>query len=315
GEVMGQQATPNSARMIPRLHLFSVYNTLKAEMKFARIPTALVCLLVLGAPAFSRQAADSGKPPAQAEATNFAPIDSLIQEQVSSEGITGAVLAVGHNGRIVHQKAFGHRALSPRREPMTLDTVFDLASLTKVVATTPSVLRLVQGGKLRLEEPVAHYIPDFGMNGKDAITVRQLLTHYSGLRPDIDLNPPWDGREAAFRLAHEEKLQVPLGSQFIYSDTNFMVLGELVQRLSGLSLDRYAAVTVFEPLGMKHTRFLPPAAWRPQIAETLSIGNREVLRGTVQDPRAERMGGVAGHAGLFSNAGDLALYAQALIDR
>jgi uncharacterized protein YbbC (DUF1343 family)/CubicO group peptidase (beta-lactamase class C family) len=198
---------------------------------------------------------------------------------------------------------------------MTLDTVFDLASLTKVVATTPSVLHMVQYGHVRLDEPVAHYLPDFGMNGKDAITVRQLLTHYSGLRPDIDLNPPWDGRDTAFRLADEEKLQAPQGSQFIYSDTNFMVLGELVQRLSGMSLDRYAAINVFEPLGMKHTRFLPPAAWRSQIAETLSTGNHEILRGTVQDPRAQRMGGVAGHAGLFSTAGDLALYAQALIDR
>src|SRR5262249_15867299 len=144
---------------------------------------------------------------------------------------------------------------------------------------------------------------------------RQLLTHYSGLRPDIDLNPPWDGRDTALRLAHEEKLQAPQGSLFIYSDTNFMVLGELVQRLSGMSLDRYADVNVFHPLDMNPPRFCPAAAGRRQLAETLSVANREILRGTVQDPRAQRMGGVAGHAGLFSTAGDLALYAQALIDR
>src|SRR5262249_45013354 len=187
-EIPGQQAV----RVNTRLHLFSVYNTLKAEMKFARAFVVLACLSALSLSAFAFQASDGEKPaPAAADAAgtaNFAPIDSLIQEQVNNDGITGAVLAVGHNGRIVHQKAFGYRALSPRREPMTLDTVFDLASLTKVVATAPSALRLVQAGKLRLEEPVAHYIPDFGMNGKDAITVRQLLTHYSGLRPDIDLN-------------------------------------------------------------------------------------------------------------------------------
>jgi uncharacterized protein YbbC (DUF1343 family)/CubicO group peptidase (beta-lactamase class C family) len=306
--------------MNPRLHLFSVYNTLKAEMKFARAFTAFAFLLAAGLPAFACQAADEEKSSTaptreSAEATNFAPIDNLIQEQVNADGITGAVLAVGHNGRIVHQKAFGYRALSPRREPMTVDTVFDLASLTKVVATTPSVLNLVQAGRLRLDDAVARHIPEFGANGKENVTVRQLLTHFSGLKPDLDLNPPWAGEETAFRMANDEKLQTPPGAQFVYSDINFVVLGELVERLTGLPLDRYAMANVFEPLGMKHTRFLPPAEWHPRIAETLAIGNHEILRGKVQDPTAQRMGGVAGDAGLFSTAGDLALYAQALIDR
>ena len=257
------------------------------------------------------------KTPAEIKETvNFAPVDQLVQEQINDQAITGAVLLVGHSGGIVHQKAFGFRAIGSKPEPMTVDTIFDLASLTKVVATTPSVMRMVQYGQIRLDEPVAHYIPDFGMNGKDAVTVRQLLTHYSGLRPDIDLNPPWEGAEAAYRLAHEEKLQAPQGSLFIYSDTNFIVLGELVQRLSGLSLDKYADVHLFQPLGMKHTRFLPPAQWRNKIAETYAPDRSpQILRGAVHDPRAARMGGVAGHAGLFSTAGDLALYAQALIDR
>jgi uncharacterized protein YbbC (DUF1343 family)/CubicO group peptidase (beta-lactamase class C family) len=249
------------------------------------------------------------------ETANFAPVDLLVQEQIIDQAITGAVLVVGHGGRIVHQKAFGLRATTPRPEAMTVDTIFDLASLTKVVATTPSVMRLVQYGQVRLDEPVMHYIPDFGMNGKDAVTVRQLLTHYSGLRPDIDLNPPWQGRDTAFRLAHEEKLEAPQGSIFVYSDTNFIVLGELVQRLSGMTLDKYSEVHVFQPLGMKHTRFLPPPEWTSKIAETYAPDRKQVLRGVVHDPRADRMGGVAGHAGLFSNAGDLALYAQALISR
>ena len=249
------------------------------------------------------------------EKANFSAIDLLVQEQVNDQAITGAVLLVGHGGRIVHQKAFGLRATSPRTEAMTLDTIFDLASLTKVVATTPSVMRLIQYGQIQLDEPVAHYIPDFGTNGKDAVTVRQLLTHYSGLRPDVDLNPPWVGRDAAFRLAHEEKLQAPQGSIFIYSDTNFIVLGELVQRLSGMTLDQYAAVHIFQPLGMKHTRFLPPPEWKSKIAETFAPDRKQILRGVVHDPRADRMGGVAGHAGLFGTAGDLALYAQALISR
>ncbi|HEX3585641.1 MAG TPA: exo-beta-N-acetylmuramidase NamZ domain-containing protein [Candidatus Angelobacter sp.] len=249
------------------------------------------------------------------ETANFSAVDLLVQEQINDQAITGAVIVVGHGGKIVHQKAFGLRATSPRPEAMTLDTIFDLASLTKVVATTPSVMRLIQYGQVRLDEPVAHYIPDFGMNGKDAVTVRQLLTHYSGLRPDIDLNPYWVGRDTAFRLAHEEKLQAPQGSIFIYSDTNFMVLGELVQRVSGMPLDQYASVHIFQPLGMKHTRFLPPPEWKNKIAETFAPDRKQILRGVVHDPRADRMGGVAGHAGVFSTAGDLALYAQALISR
>lgn len=198
---------------------------------------------------------------------------------------------------------------------MTLDTVFDLASLTKVVATAPSVMRLVQDGRVRLEDPVYRLIPEFGSNGKEGVTVRNLLTHYSGFKPDLDLTVPWEGRETAFRMANEEKLQAPPGAQFVYSDINFIVLGELVQRISGEPLEKYAETHIFEPLGMKHTRFLPPVSWTPKIAEMLSLDHKRVLRGLVQDPTAERMGGAAGHAGVFSTAGDLAIYAQAMIDR
>lgn len=261
-----------------------------------------------------------GQTPAQAPseakpAVSFAAIDALVQQQIDDDVMTGAVLLVGHGGEVVHQKAFGFRALSPRSEPMTLDTAFDVASLTKVVATAPSVMRLVQQGQVRLEDPVYRLLPDFGANGKESVTIRQLLTHYSGLKPDLDLTLPWEGRETAFRLANEEKLQTPPGTQFVYSDINFIVLGELVQRLTGVPLERYAEANIFAPLGMKRTRFLPPASWTPQIAETLSLDHKRVLRGTVQDPTAERMGGAAGHAGVFSTAGDLAIYAQAMIDR
>jgi uncharacterized protein YbbC (DUF1343 family)/CubicO group peptidase (beta-lactamase class C family) len=288
-------------------------------MTFPRKAIGIISILILSVQSFSvapAPAAKKKKPAAETKETaNFSPVDLLVQEQINDQAITGAVLLVGHGGRMVHQKAFGLRATSPRPEAMTPDTVFDLASLTKVVATTPSVMRLIQYGQIRLDEPVAHYIPDFGLNGKDGVTVRQLLTHYSGLRPDIDLNPPWVGRDTAFRLAHEEKLQAPQGSIFIYSDTNFIVLGELVQRLSGMPLDQYADVHIFQPLGMKHTRYLPPPQWKNKIAETFAPDRKQILRGVVHDPRADRMGGVAGHAGVFSTAGDLALYAQALISR
>ncbi|MGZ7092613.1 MAG: exo-beta-N-acetylmuramidase NamZ domain-containing protein [Candidatus Angelobacter sp.] len=288
-------------------------------MTFPRKAIGFISILILSVQsllAAPAPAEKKKKPAAPAKETaNFSAVDQLVQQQVADQAITGAVLLVGHGGRIVHQKAFGLRATNPRAEAMTVDTIFDLASLTKVVATTPSVMRLVQYGQIRLDDPVAHYIPDFGMNGKDAVTVRQLLTHYSGLRPDVDLNPPWVGRDTAFRLAHEEKLQAPQGSIFIYSDTNFIVLGELVQRLSGLPLNQYAEVHIFQPLGMKHTRFLPPPEWKNKIAETFAPDRKQILRGVVQDPRADRMGGVAGHAGVFGTAGDLALYAQALISR
>jgi uncharacterized protein YbbC (DUF1343 family)/CubicO group peptidase (beta-lactamase class C family) len=290
-------------------------------MKFPSKPVFVALFAaLLSISSFQGQTRRKPRPPAKSapavkEDPKFAPVDALVQQEVGSEGITGAVLLVGHNGKVVHQKAFGLRVASPRPEKMTVDTVFDLASLTKVIATAPSVMRLVQFGQVRLNDPVSHYLPDFGNNGKQSITIRELLTHFSGLRGDLDLNVPWEGMQEAFRRADEEKPVAPPGSQFLYSDINFIVLGELVQKLSGLSLDKYAAVHIFQPLGMSHTRFLPPPAWHNNIAETLSIDNRRILRGAVHDPTAERMGGVAGHAGLFSNASDLAVLAQALIDR
>ena len=324
GQVMRERAVRNQMQSVPRLLLFSLYNTLNSEMKLTRQLTFAGSLLLIGlillsssAPAQKKPSTGKGqtKPARMKETANFSAVDALVQQQVNADAITGAVLLVGHDGHIVHKKAFGFRAIKPRREPMAVDTIFDLASLTKAVATAPSVMRLVQYGQVRLDDPLAHYIPDFGMNGKEQVTVRELLTHYSGLPPDLDLSTPWRGEETAFRMAHEEKLQAPPGAEFVYSDINFIELGELVQRLSGMSLDKYADAHVFQPLGMKHTRFLPPTSWAPKIAETLATDNHHVLRGVVHDPTAERMGGVAGHAGVFSTAGDLALYAQALIDR
>jgi uncharacterized protein YbbC (DUF1343 family)/CubicO group peptidase (beta-lactamase class C family) len=318
-EVVNEQLVSRFVQRIPRLLLFSVYTTLNPEMKFPRMETWLssvlsVCFLSFAA-TFAHCQAAAQEPSDVRARVDFAEVDKLVQQQIDDDAITGAVLLVGHGGQVVHQKAFGLRSVSPHSDAMTLDTIFDLASLTKVVATAPSVMTLVQQGRLRIEDPVFRYLPEFGANGKDAITVRHLLTHYSGLKPDLDLTIPWEGRETAFRMADEEKLQAPPGAQFVYSDINFIVLGELVQRLSGMPLERYAEANVFEPLGMKHTRFLPPASWGPKIAETLSIDHKRVLRGTVQDPTAERMGGVAGQAGVFSTAGDLAIYAQAMIDR
>ena len=159
----------------------------------------------------------------------FAPVDAVVKNAILQGHTPGAVVIVGHDGKVVYRKAFGSRSLDPTIEPMTVDTVFDMASLTKVMATTSSVMRLVQLGQIKLNDPVAKYIPEFAQNGKEDITIRQLLTHYSGLRADLDLKPDWTGQAEAFRLANAEKLVTPPGSTFLYSDINFIVLGELVQ--------------------------------------------------------------------------------------
>ncbi len=240
-------------------------------------------------------------------------LDPVIEKAVADHEIPGAVLLVGHHGRVVYRKAFGWRSLEPTRETMTADTIFDLASLTKCIATATSVMKLVQDGRVRLNDPVAKYLPEFAQNGKQDITVRELLTHFSGLAPDLDLSAPWQGRDTAFTLAMQQTPANSPGSQFVYSDINFEVLGFLVERVSGAPLNDFAERNIFEPLGMKRTRFLPPDGWKPHIASTQYDEHGAMLRGTVHDPTARRMGGVAGHAGLFSTADDLAIFAQEML--
>ncbi len=274
--------------------------------------------LLIPAFALSTAAGESSSATAEAKhpaaALNLSAVDSIIQQAIHDATIPGAVLMVGHNGQVVYRKAYGSRALEPRREGMTLDTIFDLASLTKVIATTTAVMQLVEQGKVRLNDPVAKYLPEFAQNGKEDITIRQLLTHYSGLEPDLDLKTAWEGKETAYWMAFADTPQDPPGSRFSYSDINFIVLGALVERVSGESLNEYCERHIFAPLKMTHTRFVPPAAWRAKIAPTQYDENEHMLRGVVHDPTARRMGGVAGQAGLFSTADDLAKFAQALLN-
>ena len=244
---------------------------------------------------------------------HFADLDAILKDAVDRGNMPGAVLVVAHNGHIVYRKAFGWRSLEPAREPMTVRTIFDLASLTKCIATTTAVMQLIDSGRIRLNDPVAAYLPEFSQNGKGQITVRELLTHYSGLAPDLDLKEPWEGRDTAFKMAMESKPVNPPGTRFVYSDINFETLGFLVEKVSGMPLNVYAEKKIFVPLGMNETRFLPPAAWTRRIAPTQYDENGKMLRGTVHDPTARRMGGIAGHAGLFSTADDLARFAQELL--
>ena len=264
----------------------------------------LLCALLFSTRAFSQASHDS----------HLTVLDPIINDAIAQQQIPGAVLIVGHDGQVVYRKAYGSRAIGPKREAMTLDTIFDCASLTKVVATTTAVMQLWEQGKFRMSDPVAKYIPEFAQNGKQDITIRQLLVHYSGLAADLDLAKPFAGKDAAYRMAFEEAPEHPPGSMLHYSDINFVVLGALVERLSGERLDEYSEKHIFAPLGMKDTRFVPPAAWVKRTAPTEEDENHHMLLGVVHDPTARRMGGVAGHAGLFSTADDIALFAQALLD-
>ena len=243
-----------------------------------------------------------------------AALDQTVDLAIEQGKLPGAVLIVGHHGHIVHRKAYGKRAVVPAPEAMTVDTIFDLASLTKVVATTSSLMKLFEQGKFRLNDKITNYIPEF-QGGKSDITIRNLFTHFSGLAPDVPLDQAWSGYQTGIRLAVTTKPQGPPGVRYVYSDINFILLGELVHRLSGQMVSDYAKQNVFLPLGMKETTFQPPAEWLPRIAPTeRPRPTSPPLRGLVHDPTARNMGGVAGHAGVFSTADDLARFAQMMLN-
>ncbi len=241
-------------------------------------------------------------------------IAPLVRQWIDQGQMAGCVVAVGHRGHLVYLQAFGHRQLEPQPVRMTTDTVFDLASLTKPVATATSVMLLVQRGQLRLGDRVADYLPEFGNRGKERITVLHLLVHQSGLTADNALRDYDHGRQEALRRIMQLPLLSPPGERFRYSDVGFIVLGLLVEKLTGQPLDRFARENIFGPLGMKDTTFNPPPELCRRAAATERRQGRWMV-GQVHDPRAYRLGGVAGHAGLFSTAEDLARYAQMMLGR
>ena len=262
-------------------------------------------------------------PPAPVDVRRLEALEPLIEQAIAEKKLPGAVVLVGHRNRVVYQKAFGNRALVPSVEPMTVDTIFDLASLTKVVATTTSIVMLIEEGRVRLSDRVSAFVPGFERYGKGDITIRHLLTHVSGLRPDVDLADMWTGYDTAIQLAIEEVPVARPGERFVYSDINYFLLGDIVRRVSGTPLERFARERIFKPLGMKDTMFLPPSSLQPRIAPTEACTPygwpcqgpaMKMLRGVVHDPTARRMGGVAGHAGLFGTAADLAIFARALLN-
>ena len=245
-------------------------------------------------------------------AEKLAAMDAAIFSAIASNKCPGGVLWVERNGTAYH-KAFGNRALVPAIEPMTEDTIFDAASLTKVVAGMPAIMLLVERGQIKLDAAVTNYIPEFTGDGREAVTVRQLLTHTSGLAPDIETKSDWHGEAEAISKACALKLQSKPGTAFKYSDINFFLLGDIVQRVSKTPLEVFVQREIYAPLKMTDTGFLPSKEKLPRIAPTEVVDGKP-WRGVVHDPTARHMGGVAGHAGLFTTASDLARYAKMLLN-
>ena len=266
-------------------------------------------LALLFAVALAGSAEQSAKP---FHSEKLAEMDAAINQAIADKKCPGGVLWFEHQGQVYH-KAFGNRAIVPEVEPMTEDTIFDAASLTKVVACTPAMMLLIERREVKLDEPVQTYIPEFKGDSKEAITVGHLMTHTSGLRPDIETKTDWHGQKTAIEKACEEKLQTKPGTAFRYSDINFFLLGEIVQRVSGKPLEEFVASEIYRPLKMVDSGYLPHESLMNRIAPT-EVVNGKPWRGIVHDPTARHMGGVAGHAGLFTTASDLARYARMLLN-
>jgi uncharacterized protein YbbC (DUF1343 family)/CubicO group peptidase (beta-lactamase class C family) len=274
------------------------------------------------------------RPPAAAGATDgiarLARIDRAVEEAIGRGELPGAVVLMGRGDRILFRKAYGSRAVLPIREPMTLDTVFDLASLTKPVATATSVMILVERGEIALLDPVVKYLPEFGAGGGDRekVTVGELLMHRAGLAADDPIELYTGTKEEIFSRKYRLPLESPPGARFRYSDAGYEVLGELVRKVAGMPLDEFAEKNIFQPLGMRDTHFRPLAASRflgeriglmdasrPPLSRIAPTERRDDrwLRGEVHDPRAFAVGGVAGHAGVFSTADDLSRYCRMIL--
>lgn len=277
----------------------------------ARIGLGLI--LIFGASSRSRAELPQVAPASIGlDAQKLAEIDALVADGIVEKKLPGCVICVGRHGQVGMLKAFGQKRIVPVGESMTTDTVFDLASLTKPIATATSVMKLVENKQLGLSEKVSEIIPEFAVHDKQEITVQDLLTHISGLLPDNALADYEQGPEIALQRICNLKLQNPVQTKFVYSDVNFILLGEIVKRRSGMSLHEFSQREIFQPLGMRDTGYLPREELQLRAAPT-EQRDGHWMQGEVHDPRAFLLGGVAGHAGLFSTAEDLALYATMLL--
>jgi CubicO group peptidase (beta-lactamase class C family) len=250
--------------------------------------------------------------PIMAVPAGMAAVDAVIEDAIAHGQCPGAVLYVGSHDQQVYRKAYGHRALKPEPTAMTADTVFDLASLSKPIGCSTAIMILADRGKLALTDKVAKHLPAFGNHGKEAITIEQLLLHRGGLIPDNPITDFDGGAVAGLAAIFSSTPKWDPGTRFAYSDVGFIVLGEVVKTVDGRPLDQFAKEEIFDPLGMKETGYNPPAALRPRIAPT-EMRNGEWIIGQVHDPRSFAMGGVAGHAGVFSTVDDLARFCRMIL--
>jgi uncharacterized protein YbbC (DUF1343 family)/CubicO group peptidase (beta-lactamase class C family) len=248
-----------------------------------------------------------------AQPPDLAALDDVVRDGIASGDVPGAVVLIGRGDEILYHRAFGWRAFVPQVEPMTTDTIFDLASLTKPIGTALAVMSLVERGAIDLEAPLGRYLKEFRKPELRQVTIRRLLTHSAGLPAAPPNASVRRGFPAAARTLADAKLDYAPGTGFQYSDTGFILLGEVVRRVSGRPLDRYLERFLFGPLELRDTMFRPPTRLAPRIAPT-QWGDGHMLRGEVHDPRARQLGGIAGHAGMFSTAADVARICRMLVD-
>jgi uncharacterized protein YbbC (DUF1343 family)/CubicO group peptidase (beta-lactamase class C family) len=241
-------------------------------------------------------------------------IEKPVTRAIKKRELSGCVVLIGRREGIVFEHAYGNRTVKPTVEPMTIDTLFDMASLTKPLATATSIMILIERGELRLSDKVAKFFPDFEANGKGGVTIEHLLTHSSGLLPDDPIGDYKKGWKSAKKKICDLELLFDPGSKFKYSDVNFILLGKIVERTTGKPEDKFVKEEIYDKLGMHDTGYKPSDALKSR-AETTEKRNRKWIKGDVHDPRAYAMGGVAGHAGLFSTAEDLAIYGQMMLGK
>lgn len=237
-------------------------------------------------------------------------IDFLLEQAISRGLIAGGVVVVGNHAGILHSTARGRISAAPDGALLNEHTLFDLASLTKVLATTPAIMKLLEEGSITLMDPLTRWFPEFEGSGREDITILNLMTHTSGLH-DMRI-PEADPLPSAIRQAAAQKSWQQPGQRFLYADINFILLAELVQRASGLRLDLFCGERIFTPLGLTETMFLPSPSLSPSIAPTVGA-DQHLGSGVVQDANARTLGGVAGHAGLFGSAADIARFARLIL--
>ncbi len=249
---------------------------------------------------------------------HLAQIDGVVTEEIAAGHLPGAVVLVGRGNKVLYHKAFGLEVAEPFQEAMERDTIFDMASLTKPIATATAVMILVDRGQIDVNDYVSKYLPAFACNGKEQVRVRHLLTHTSGLPAYTDANDLRTryGESCPDKVVEticSLKAQSPPGERFRYSCLGYITLARIVKNVTGRDIDEFSRANVFKPLGMKHTRFTPPASWERKIAAT-EIVNDKLLRGTVHDPLGRLMDGTSGNAGLFSTASDLSVFCRMLLN-